>query len=279
MFLVRFGEKGRERPGILRGSAVVDLTEHLPGVPDIGPEFFEGGWLEKAVAVKAPGRELDVRLGSPVIRPEKIICLGKNYADHAKEGGMSLPGEPLLFCKTPNVLNGPQDDVALPLTSGQVDWEVELAVIVGKRGKRIPRERAMEHVAGFCVMNDVSGREAQFGDKQWFRGKSFDGFAPLGPALATPDEVLDVNNLVLKTRVNGVLMQHGTTADLIFDIPAIIEYVSADISLAPGDIISTGTPAGVGIFRDPPVTLAEGDVVECWISGLGTLRNRMVKSD
>ncbi len=278
MFLVRYGEKGRERPGILRGSAIVDLAEHLPGVPDIGPEFFEGGWLEKAAAVTAQGEVPCARLGPPVCRPEKIICLGKNYADHAREGGMSLPKEPLLFCKTPNTLNGPFDDVPMPISSGQVDWEVELAVVIGRRGKRIPRERAMDHVAGFCVMNDVSAREAQFGDKQWFRGKSLDGFAPLGPALATPDEVPDVNRLVLKTRVNGVLMQHGTTADLIFDVPAIIEYVSRDITLAPGDILSTGTPAGVGIFRDPPVTLAEGDVVECWISGLGSLRNQMAKS-
>ncbi|MBW1988445.1 MAG: fumarylacetoacetate hydrolase family protein [Deltaproteobacteria bacterium] len=274
MYLVRYGEKGKERPGILKGSRVVDLASHLPGVPDIGPEFFAGGWLEKAREVDAKGEILSQRLGPPVTRPEKIICLGKNYADHAKEGNMDVPERPLLFCKTPNTLNGPEDDILLPKSSGRVDWEVELCVVMGRGGKGISREEALSRVAGFCVMNDVSGREAQFGDGQWFRGKSFDTFAPLGPVLATPDEV-DLASLTLKTRVNGRLMQHGTTADMLFDVPSIIEFISRDITLAPGDLVSTGTPAGVGIFRDPPVTLSPGDLVECFISGLGTLRNRV----
>ena len=198
---------------------------------------------------------MDVRIGCPVHRPSKIICLGKNYAEHAREGGFDSPGKPLLFCKSPNTLNGPFDPVLLPQSSGQVDWEVELAVIIGREGKRIKRKDAYEFIAGYSVMNDVSGRQAQFSDSQWYRGKSFDTFAPLGPAIVTRDEIGDVQNLRLTCKVDGIIMQNGNTKDMIFDIPFIIENVSEDITLLPGDVISTGTPSGVGIFRDPPVTL------------------------
>lgn len=278
MRIIRFGEPGKEKPGLLKDGGIVDLAEHFPDIPDVGPEFFRQNWLEKIKNLDDPGKEMDVRLGPPIVRPEKLICLGKNYAEHAKEGGMSIPQAPLLFNKTPNALNGPYDPVLLPGFSGQVDWEVELAVVMGKKGKRIPEASAMDFIAGACVMNDVSGREAQFGDKQWFRGKSFDTFAPLGPCLVTLDEIPDIHALDLETRVNGQIMQKGNTSDLIFDIPAIIAFISQDITLQPGDIISTGTPDGVGIFRNPPVVLKENDLVECEIQGLGCLKNEIKAS-
>jgi len=275
MRLIRFGDAGMEKPGLLKAGRIVDLRKHFPDIPDIGEDFFVGGWLKKTAALSAPGETMAVRLGPPVHRPSKIICLGKNYLEHAREGGFEPPAAPLLFAKAPSSLTGPTDPILLPTSSGQIDWEVELAVIIGKTGKRIDRRRAFEYIAGFAVMNDISGREAQFGDGQWFRGKSFDTFAPLGPAVVTLDELPEVNDLRLETRVNGRAMQIGTTRDMIFDIPSIIAYVSRDITLIPGDIVSTGTPSGVGIFRDPPITLADGDIVECRIEGIGTIRNRV----
>ncbi len=278
MRLIRFGSPGLERPGLLQEDGIVDLRSVYPEVPDIGKQFFEEGWLERLAGEALVAKQMDERLGPPVINPQKIVCLGKNYEEHAKEGGFDLPEAPLLFCKTANALNGPHDPILLPKSSDQIDWEVELAVIIGKAGKRIPKDQALSHIAGFCVMNDVSGRRAQFAHSQWFRGKSFDTFAPLGPALVTPDEVGDVGNLRLTAKVNGELMQEGTTRDMMFPVDAIIADLSEDISLVPGDIISTGTPAGVGIFRDPPVVLQAGDVVECWIEKVGTIRNQVVES-
>lgn len=277
MKLVRFGEKGGERPGLLKEDGnIVDLKSLLPGVPDIGYEFFKNGWFEKALWINDPGSKMNVRIGCPVCGPSKIICLGKNYAEHAREGGFDSPKTPLIFCKSPNALNGPFDDVLMPESSGQIDWEVEFAVIIGKEGKRIKGKDAFSHIAGYSVMNDVSGRQAQFSDSQWYRGKSFDTFAPLGPAVVTEDEIGDIRNLRLICRVNGSIMQDGNTKDMIFDIPYIIENISRDITLLPGDIISTGTPSGVGIFRNPPVLLNSGDVVECSIEKIGMIRNRFV---
>lgn len=273
MKLIRMIYKGEIRPGLWKDGLVVDLKMIFPSIPDIGETFFTEGWLKKIFTVNDPGLPLNVRLTSPVNRPSKIICLGKNYAEHAKEGGFDKPDKPLLFCKAPSALSGPFDPIVLPKSSGQIDWEVELAVIIGKTCKRISRTNAMEHIAGFTVMNDVSARDAQFGDGQWFRGKSFDTFAPIGPVLITPDEINDINNLQLSTRVDGVLMQDGNTADLIFDIPFLIEYISKDMTLNPGDIISTGTPSGVGIFRNPPIVLKPGNVVECRIEAIGSIIN------
>jgi len=190
---------------------------------------------------------------------------------------MDVPEKPLLFCKTPNTLCGPYDPIVLPTGSGQVDWEVELAVIIGKEGKKIKKKDAFDYIAGYTVMNDVSGREAQFSDQQWFRGKSFDTFAPMGPAFVTADEIDDVHNLKLTAIVDGVTMQDGNTKDLIFDIPTIIEFISENMTLVPGDIISTGTPEGVGIFRNPPVVLKEGNVVECAVEKIGSIKNKVVK--
>lgn len=279
MRLIRFGPKGRERPGLQKGGRIVDLREIFPDIPDIGEAFYRDGWVERVAGVDAPGETMEVRLGCPVHRPSKIICLGKNYAEHAKEGGFDNPERPLLFCKTPNSLNGPRDPILLPRCSGKVDWEVELAVVVGREGKRIRAEEAFDYIAGFTVMNDVSGREAQFADSQWFRGKSFDTFAPMGPAVVTPDEVGDVGNLRLSTLVDGVEMQNGTTADMIFPIPTILENISEEITLLPGDVISTGTPSGVGIFMDPPVTLRAGNVVECRVEKIGSVINEVVAAE
>ena len=209
MKLIRFGPKNAEKPGLLQKDKIVDLRDIFPDMPDIGASFFSDGWMEKIAGLSASGQVLDVRIGSPVINPSKIICLGKNYAEHAQEGGFQQPDNPLIFSKSPNTLNGPFDPIVLPRSSGQVDWEVELAVIIGKEGKRIKKNEASAYIAGYTILNDVSGREAQFSDSQWFRGKSFDTFAPIGPALVTPDEIPDVHNLRLTATVNGTVMQDG----------------------------------------------------------------------
>jgi 2,4-didehydro-3-deoxy-L-rhamnonate hydrolase len=279
MRLIRFGPQGKEIPGLWKDGKIVDLRKIFPQIPDIEETFFQEGWLEKVAQVQEPGQIIRDRIGSPVYRPSKIICLGKNYAEHAKEGGFEKPETPLIFCKTPNALNGPYDPILLPTSSGRVDWEVELAVVIGKQGKRITKNDASAHIAGVTVFNDVSGREAQFSDSQWFRGKSFDTFAPLGPFLVTLDEIggmSEVHNLNLTAIVNGNIMQAGNTRDMVFDIPTLIEDISEDMTLLPGDIIATGTPAGVGIFRDPPVVLNPGDVVECRIEKIGTIVNTVV---
>jgi 2-keto-4-pentenoate hydratase/2-oxohepta-3-ene-1,7-dioic acid hydratase in catechol pathway len=273
MRLVRFGARGGERPGLLKGDRVVDLAAAYPEIPDIGELFFRDGWLERVAQITDPGRPLTERLGCPLHRPSKIICLGINYTAHGDESRFERPQRPQLFCKTPNTLNGPFDPIVLPRSCGQIDWEVELAVVIGREGRRISKDRAHEFIAGVSVMNDVSGREAQFSDKQWFRGKSFDTFAPMGPAIVTLDEVGDLQNLRLSTRVNGEVMQEGTTADMVFGVAELLAFISADITLLPGDVISTGTPAGVGAFRDPPVFLKPGDVVECRIEGVGAIVN------
>jgi 2,4-didehydro-3-deoxy-L-rhamnonate hydrolase len=276
MRLIRFGNQGAERPGLWNDGRIVDLWRHFPEMPDIGEVFFRDDWLSKIAGLSDDGESMDVRLGPPVARPSKLICLGKNYLEHAQEGNFDAPEKPLLFAKATSALSGPTDPILLPRSCGQVDWEVELAVVIGREGKRIHPENAWDYIAGYTIMNDVSGREAQFGDGQWFRGKSFDTFAPLGPALVTPDEIDDIRNLTLTARVDDQLMQTGNTGDLVFDIPHLLAYISEDITLLPGDVISTGTPAGVGIFRDPPITLAAGNVVTCRIDMLGELINPVV---
>ena len=278
MRLIRFGNPGEERPGLWKDGRIVDLRRHIPDLPDYGESFFREGWLDRIANIDDEGADMDVRLGPPVTRPSKLICLGKNYLEHAKEGNFDAPEKPLLFAKAPSALSGPTDPIILPLSCGQVDWEVELAVVIGREGKRLAPEKAWDHIAGYTIMNDVSGREAQFGDGQWFRGKSFDSFAPLGPVLVTPDEIEDIRNLTLTAHVDDTLMQTGNTGDLVFDIPRLLTYISEDITLLPGDIISTGTPAGVGIFRDPPITLTAGNVVTCRIEGIGELVNPVFAS-
>jgi 2-keto-4-pentenoate hydratase/2-oxohepta-3-ene-1,7-dioic acid hydratase in catechol pathway len=275
MRLIRFGEKGRESPGLWKNGKIVDLRAIYPEIPDIGEAFFRDGWIDKAAGIQDAGVEMDVRIGCPILQPAKLICLGINYSEHKEETGFEKPANPLLFCKTPNALNGPYDPIMMPRTSRQVDWEVELAVIIGREGKRIPGHQAFDYIAGFSVMNDVSGRDVQLSETQWFRGKSFDTFAPLGPGIVTPNEIGDVHNLRLTTEVNGERMQDGNTRDLIFDVPAIIEFISQDITLVPGDVIATGTPSGVGFFRESPIVLKAGDTVECAIENIGSIRNEV----
>jgi 2-keto-4-pentenoate hydratase/2-oxohepta-3-ene-1,7-dioic acid hydratase in catechol pathway len=274
--LIRFGPRGRERPGIEVENRIVDLRQCYPGIPDIGETFFRDGWPARLAGLDAPGEPLTVRRGCPIDRPSKIICLGKNYAEHAKEGGFEHPDKPLVFCKGTNALNGPNDPILLPRSCGNIDWEVELAVVIGKEAKRIPTADARDVIAGVTIMNDVSGREAQFADSQWFRGKSFDTFAPLGPAIVTIDEIGDFQNLQLTAIVDGTVMQSANTCDMIFDVAELIAFISEDMTLFPGDIISTGTPSGVGIFRDPPIVLTAGNVVECRIERIGAIVNRVV---
>jgi len=276
MRLVRFITETGIRPGFWAKGGIVDLRRIYSDIPDIGESFFRDGWLDRAAEISDPEETIDAPLTYPVSQPSKIVCLGRNYAEHAKEGGSDNPEKPLLFCKTRNALSGPRDPILLPKSSTQIDWEVELAVIIGREGKGIRQEEAFDYIAGYSVMNDVSGRQAQFSDEQWYRGKSFDTFAPLGPAVVTRDEVENVDDLRLTATVDGELMQDGNTRDLIFKIPFILEYLSRDITLLPGDIISTGTPSGVGIFRTPPVVLEAGNVVECSIEGIGTIRNEVI---
>ena len=216
------------------------------------------------------------RLGPPVKKPSKIICIGVNYAGHAKESGMELPAEPVLFFKSPSAVVGPYDDIIIPKDSVKTDWEVELAVVIGKRANYVDEERAMEHVAGYVLHNDVSEREFQlerYG--QWVKGKSADTFAPLGPFIVTKDEIADPHNLNLWLKLNGEIKQDSNTSDLVFKVPYLVSYISRFMSLMPGDIISTGTPFGVGLGLKPQRYLRPGDVVELCVEGLGVSKQNV----
>lgn len=282
MRLCSFGEPGAERPAILLGDQLVSVAAADAQAPTSARALIASGWLPRVAAAAARCHERiplgSVRLGPPVFDAQKIICIGLNYRDHAAEQGKEHPLEPLLFAKTPNVLAGPHDDIRHPAAEVFLDYEVELAVVIGARCRGVGRGDALAHLAGAMVANDVSARTWQRGDGQWFRGKSCDTFLPCGPALVSLDEVGDLAQLHLTTRVNGELRQGANADQLIHDVPALIAYISRDITLEPGDIICTGTPAGVGSFRKPPVALVSGDVVECAISSLGGLRNRIVRA-
>lgn len=217
----------------------------------------------------------DVEFLSPV-NPGKIIAIGRNYVDHAIEGGEAPPAAPLVFNKLPNALNAHNAPIVLPEISTQVDYEAELAVVMGRRAKRVSEAEALNYVFGYTLIDDVSARDLQFGDGQWVRGKGLDGFAPLGPFITTRDEITDVHNLKIEGRLNGDVMQSSNTGKMIFKIPYLISYISQGITFEPGDVIATGTPDGVGIFRKPPVLLKPGDVYEVTIEGLGTLRNPVI---
>jgi 2,4-diketo-3-deoxy-L-fuconate hydrolase len=280
MKLFRFGASGSERPGLIverRGRVDVSAFGE-----DYDEKFFGSDGLARLVAwyrehgESCPRVGADERIGPPICRPSKIVCVGRNYREHAAETGAEVPVEPLLFMKATSALCGPYDDVVIPRGSLKTDWEVELAVVIGKRARYVPKERAMDHVAGFVLHNDYTERAFQR-DRggQWVKGKSSDTFAPLGPLLATADE-LDARDLRLWLHVNGELMQHGSTADLIFDVPTLVSYTSEFMSLLPGDVLSTGTPAGVGLGRNPPRFLRPGDVVEYGIDGLGEARQMLV---
>ncbi|NWI87427.1 FAHD2 protein, partial [Pitta sordida] len=218
------------------------------------------------------------RLVAPLGDPEKLICVGLNYHEHCLEQGLRVPTEPIIFSKFPSAITGPFDDIVHPQDSTEVDWEVELAVVIGKRGKHIEESVALEHVVGFTVANDVSARDWQMkrNGRQWLLGKTFDTFCPLGPAIVTKEAVPDVHNLWIRCSVNGRRMQDGSTRNLIFGVPALIAWVSRFVTLVPGDILLTGTPAGVGYLRNPPIFLKPGDEVQCEIEELGTICNRVV---
>ncbi|HZR91694.1 MAG TPA: fumarylacetoacetate hydrolase family protein [Gaiellaceae bacterium] len=215
----------------------------------------------------------------PIERPQKIICIGLNYKDHAEEQGVPLPERPLLFAKWPNTLIGPGEPIRLPPVSHEVDYEAELGVVIGERVKGVSRENALEAVRGYLCANDVSGRDVQFSDKQWVRGKSFDTFCPIGPELVPASDVPDPQALGIRAILNGEVMQDSSTANMVFGVAEIIAFVSQAITLEPGDLILTGTPAGVGIFRDPKVLLQPGDEVTIEIDGLGRLTNPVQASD
>ena len=217
------------------------------------------------------------RLRAPISRPGKIICVGRNYAEHARERGAEPPTSPVFFAKSHNTICGPGDPIVLPPNSTQVDYEAELAVVISKGAKRIPEEKAYEHVAGYMILHDVSARDMQAQDKQWFRGKSCDTFAPTGPWIVTRDEIPDPHNLCISLTLNGEVMQDADTRKMIFTIPYLISYLSQSLSWEPGDVLSTGTPEGVGAQRTPPVFLKPGDTVSITVERIGTLVNTVVR--
>jgi len=282
MKLVRCGPPGLESPGVqLEDGTLIDVSECTQ---DFNEAFFAADglfelrrWVDRHASA-APRFDASTRLGSPLPRPSKIVCIGLNFRDHAAESGMPLPAEPVIFFKSTTALAGPNDDVVIPRGGSKVDWEVELAVVIGQRVSYVPVARALEHVAGYVLHNDYSERSFQLErGGQWVKGKSADTFAPLGPFLATADEVGDAQRLDMWLTVNSTTMQKSTTANMIFDVPTLVSYVSEFMTLLPGDVISTGTPAGVGLGMKPePRYLRAGDIVELGISGLGTQRQRVV---
>ena len=275
MKLIRFGDAGKEKPGVIINDIWFDVSEYIN---DYDEKFFErdGLSLLKTIIHEKTLKEVsrDIRLGPPVSNPSKIICIGLNYSDHATESKMQLPPEPVIFFKATTAIVGPNDNLIIPKNSKKTDWEVELAVVIGKKALYVDEAAALNYVAGYLLHNDYSEREFQLERSgQWVKGKSCDSFAPLGPYLATQDEISDVNDLRLWLTVNGTMMQDGNTKNLVFKIPQLVSYVSQFMTLLPGDIISTGTPAGVGLGQKPePVYIKAGDVIELGIHGLGSSR-------
>ncbi|HAY85533.1 MAG TPA: FAA hydrolase family protein [Chloroflexi bacterium] len=218
----------------------------------------------------------DIKISMPIANPSKIICVGLNYMDHCREQNLEIPKSPVLFAKFPSTLIGHEQPITWPgKVSSQVDYEAELAVIIGKKARNVMAKRAYEYVAGYSIINDISARDVQFADQQWVRGKSFDTFCPMGPFFVTPDEIGNPMELPIRLSLNGKVMQESNTNEMIFKLPYLIEFITQTCTLLPGDIISTGTPAGVGVFRDPKVLLKPGDLLEVEIDGLGLLRNRV----
>lgn len=277
MKLIRYGDAGKEKPGIEADGIRYDVS-YL--VHDYDEEFFANNGIEKLKndfsTTSATKIGNDIRLGEPVKRPGKLICIGLNYRKHAAESGMAEPAEPVVFFKATSSIVGPNDTIIIPKNSTKTDWEVELAIVIGKRANYISEEQALAHVAGYVLHNDVSEREFQLErGGQWVKGKSCDTFAPLGPYLVTKDEIPDPNNLKLWLTLNGKKMQDGNTNDFIFNVQHVVAYVSQFMSLVPGDIISTGTPEGVGLGQKPPFYLKPGDVIELGIEGLGSAKQNV----
>ena len=280
MKLIRFGEPGKEKPGVIINEKRYDLSKE---VKDYDEDFFGSGGIQKLKEYINKNHDKlvpvadNVRLGAPLARPSKIICIGLNYVDHAKETGAAPPVEPIIFFKSTTAIVGPDDDIIIPKGSKKTDWEVELAVVIGKKATYVPESEAMAYVAGYCLHNDVSERAFQLErGGQWAKGKGCDTFAPIGPFIALTEDIEDVNNLRLWLTVNGKMMQDGNTSNLIFNVPFIVSYVSQFMTLLPGDIISTGTPKGVGMGMKPDaVFLQPGDVVELGIDQLGTSKQQV----
>ena len=278
MKLIRFGKPGEEKPGVLYNDQRLDVSSF---VFDYDENFFGNNgiemleeWLEKNHDT-CPVIDREERLGPPLARPSKIICVGLNYAGHAKESGMEPPKQPVLFFKATSAIVGPNDDLEIPKNSKKTDWEVELAIVIGSTAKYVAEEDAFSHVAGYVLHNDYSEREFQLEHGgQWVKGKSADTFAPIGPFIATKDEIDDPHNLRLWLKVNGEKVQDSNTSDLIFKVPQLVSYISHYMTLLPGDIISTGTPAGVGMGFKPSRYLKDGDLVELGVDGLGTSRQK-----
>lgn len=282
MKLIRFGKAGNEKPGIInKNGQKLDVSSFGE---DYNEAFFEKDgikklitWLSKNIdnCPRIPETE---RLGPPICRPSKIVCVGLNYAKHAKESGAQVPSEPVLFFKSTTAICGPNDDVIIPKGSKKTDWEVELAVIIGKKASYVEEENAMDYIAGYVLHNDISEREFQLERQgQWVKGKSNDTFAPLGPWLVTRDEISNSDNLRLWLKLNGETMQDSNTSDMVFKIPKLVSYISQFMTLLPGDIISTGTPFGVGLGLNPQKYLVEGDVMELGIDGLGIAKQNVIK--
>lgn len=281
MRLVRFGEKGAERPGILIGDVRKDMSSYFT---DWDADFFNhdgvrrlNTFLDDAV-LNVPDVPIDQRWGAPIPRPGKIMCIGLNYSDHAKESGANVPEEPLLFMKAGSAFSGPFDDIVIPPGSTHTDWEVELGIVIGKDARYLESPRdAADYIAGYVISNDVSEREFQKRHcGQWCKGKSCDTFNPVGPILVTRDEVANVEDLPMKLSVNGELRQNGSTSTMIFKPYFLVHYLSQFMTLEAGDLISTGTPPGVGMGMDPPMFLKPGDVLDLEIEGLGKQRQMCV---
>ncbi|WP_276347846.1 fumarylacetoacetate hydrolase family protein [Daejeonella sp. JGW-45] len=276
MKLIRWGNPGKEKTGVIIDDVKYDTSSFGE---DYNEQFFESDGLKRLEAYLAgnQGKLQPIsdseRLGAPFARPSKILCIGLNYAKHAAETGAATPIEPILFMKSTTSLIGPFDDVVIPKNSVKSDWEVELAFVIGKRASHVSEEEAMDYIAGYCLHNDVSEREFQLErGGTWDKGKGCDTFAPMGPFMATADEIKDPHNLRLWLKLNGKILQDSNTDDLIFNIPFLISYLSQFMTLLPGDVVSTGTPAGVGLGLNPPVFLKDGDVMELGIDGLGVSR-------
>jgi 2,4-didehydro-3-deoxy-L-rhamnonate hydrolase len=281
--LIRFGEPGRERPGLQLANGVRVDAAALGS--DYDEMFFEGGGLERlrewegGPARQAPIVAADVRLGPPIARPSKIVCIGLNYRDHAAESGMDIPKEPVIFLKATSAIAGPSDAIVIPRGAHKLDYEVELGIVIGRRASDIDRDDAMARVAGYVLFNDYSEREFQLErGGQWVKGKSCDSFAPIGPFMATADEIPDPHRLRIWLSVNGEPRQDSTTANMIFDVPSLVSYVSRFMTLLAGDVISTGTPPGVGLGIKPAARyLHAGDVVSLGIDGLGESVQKIVE--
>jgi 2-keto-4-pentenoate hydratase/2-oxohepta-3-ene-1,7-dioic acid hydratase in catechol pathway len=289
MRVVTYEREGVARPGMVVGERLLDAAALAPragaasvgsvrALLDAGPDAWAAyGEAAQAAAAADEGVPLAAAtLRAPVEDPEKIVCLGLNYRDHADEAGLPLPVAPMLFAKYRNSLTGPAAPIVLPAVSEAVDYEAELAVVIGRPAKDVDAADALQHVAGVMVLNDVTARDVQHATSQWTAGKAIDTFAPCGPALVFLDEIDDIQALRVRARVNGHVVQDGTTADMIFAVGETIAFISKLMTLVPGDIIATGTPAGVGFSRDPQILLRDGDVVEVEIEGVGMLRNPVV---